>query len=76
MRIDMSEPARNDARFARPPYLSGVELVSVEYSERTFPEHSHAAWVVGAIMTGCEALTVGGTTYEVQTGQVLRLHPD
>ncbi len=72
----MSEPARNDARFARPPYLSGVELVSVEYSERTFPEHSHAEWVVGAIMTGCEALTVGGKTYEVQTGQVLRLHPD
>ncbi len=72
----MSEPARNDARFARPPYLSGVELVSVEYSERAFPEHSHAEWVVGAIMTGCEALAVGGKTYEVQTGQVLRLHPD
>lgn len=72
----MSEAARDAVRFSRPSRLPGVELVSVEYRERAFPEHSHAEWVVGAVMTGSEALVVGGSTHDVRAGQVLRLHPD
>lgn len=72
----MSETTRDEARFSRPSSLPGVELVSVEYRERAFPEHSHAEWVVGAVMTGSEALTVRGVAHAVGAGQVLRLHPD
>jgi AraC-like DNA-binding protein len=72
----MSETARDEARFSRPCYLPGVELVSVEYRERAFPEHSHGEWVIGAVMTGSESLVVGGRTHSVGAGEVLRLHPD
>jgi AraC-like DNA-binding protein len=72
----MSETGPDKAWFSRPSCLTGVELVSVEYSERAFPEHSHSEWVVGAVMTGSEALVVGGTTHVVGAGQVLRLNPD
>jgi AraC-like DNA-binding protein len=72
----MSETTRDEARFSRPSFLPGVELVSVAYHERAFPEHSHSEWVVGAVMTGSEVLVVGDMTHAVSTGQVLRLHPD
>lgn len=72
----MSEPARDEARFTRPWFLPGVELVSVTYRERSFPEHSHAEWVFGAILSGAEKLVVNGIAHVVNAGQILRLHPD
>ena len=62
--------------FHRPPRLSGVELVSVCYRERSFPEHSHDEYVVGAVVGGAELLSVAGRSHRVATGDVLQLHPD
>jgi AraC-like DNA-binding protein len=62
--------------FYRPPLLAGVELVSVCYRERSFPEHSHAEYVVGAVAAGAEVLTVGRRSHRVDPRHVLQLHPD
>ncbi|MBD8638682.1 AraC family transcriptional regulator [Sphingomonas sp. CFBP 13733] len=73
----MSEPSMSDSvRFYRPRLMPGVELVSVCYRERSFPEHSHSEYVVGAVVAGAETLTVAGPSNRVDTGNVLRLHPD
>ncbi len=73
----MSEITTADSvRFHRPRSISGVELVSVCYRNRSFPEHSHAEYVLGAVMTGAETLTVAGRPHRVDAGSVLRLHPD
>ena len=57
----MSETVVPDSvRFHRPRLISGVELVSVCYRERSFPEHSHGEYVFGAVVAGAETLTVAG----------------
>lgn len=66
----------DSVRFYRPPLMPGVELVSVRYRERSFPDHSHSEYVIGAIVAGAERLTVAGRSYRVDTGNVLLLHPD
>jgi AraC-like DNA-binding protein len=68
------EPDR--AQFWRPRFLPGVELVSVAYRDRSFPEHSHAEYVIGAVSEGAEALKVEGVAHHVSAGAVLRLHPE
>ncbi len=67
---------RDEARFSRPRHLPGVELVTVSYRDRSFPEHSHAEYVVGSIVTGAETLVVRGQPHVASAGDVLRLHPD
>lgn len=69
-------PPGDTACFSRPRHLPGVELVSVAYRDRSFPEHSHAETVVGAVIEGAETLAVGGRAHVAATGDVLRLHPD
>lgn len=72
----MSETVTSDsARFHRPQLLPGVELVSVCYRERSFPEHSHDEYVVGTVVSGAETLAVAGQSHRVDAGSVLRLHP-
>jgi AraC-like DNA-binding protein len=72
----MSKPSRTDqATFCRARFLPEVELVSVAYRDRVFPEHSHEEVVIGAITAGAETLTVRGRPHLVGTGSVLRLHP-
>lgn len=66
----------DSVRFHRPRLMPGVELVSVCYRERSFPEHSHSEYVVGAVVAGAETLTVAGRSHRVSTGNVLRLHPN
>ncbi len=68
------EPDR--AQFWRPRFLPGVELVSVAYRDRSFPEHSHAEYVIGAVSEGAEALKVEGVAHHVSAGAALRLHPE
>jgi AraC-like DNA-binding protein len=73
----MSETITSDSvRFHRPRLIPGVELVSVCYRERSFPEHSHSEYVVGAVVAGAETLAVAGRSHRVDTGNVLRLHPN
>jgi AraC-like DNA-binding protein len=73
----MSEIVTSDSvRFHRPRLMSGIELVSVCYRERSFPEHSHGEYVVGAVVTGAETLTIAGRSQRVDAGTVLQLHPD
>lgn len=73
----MTETITSDSvRFYRPRLMPCVELVSVCYRERSFPEHSHSEYVVGAVVAGAETLTVAGRSHRVDTGSVLRLHPD
>lgn len=73
----MTETVTSDSvRFHRPRLMPGVELVSVCYRERSFPEHSHGEYVVGAVVAGAETLTVAGRSHRVDAGSVLRLHPD
>jgi AraC-like DNA-binding protein len=67
---------QDDARFSRPRHFPGVELVSVAYRDRSFPEHSHAEVVIGAVVTGAETLVVRGKPHIASTGTVLRLHAD
>lgn len=69
-------PDKDDARFVRPRHLPGVELVTVSYRDRTFPEHSHAEYVVGTVIAGAEVLAVRGQPHVAAAGSVLRLHPD
>jgi AraC-like DNA-binding protein len=72
----MSKPSRTDqAIFCRARYLPEVELVSVAYRDRVFPEHSHEEVVIGAIIAGAETLTVRGQPHLASAGSVLRLHP-
>lgn len=70
-----SSPGTGRARFSRPRYLPGVELVSVSYRDRSFREHSHEEYVIGAVTAGAETLTVQGTPHLADAGSVLRLHP-
>ena len=73
----MTDTITSDSvRFHRPRLMPAVELVSVCYRERSFPEHSHSEYVVGAVVAGAETLTVAGRSHRVDTGKVLRLHPD
>lgn len=62
-------------QFCRPRHLPGVELVSVAYRDRQFPEHHHDEFVIGAITAGAEMLTVAGRSYLADRGSVLRLRP-
>ena len=64
-----------DVRFHRPRFLPGVELVSVAYAGRRFPEHSHEEYVIGAVTTGAETLTVGRNQHVADVGTVLCLNP-
>jgi AraC-like DNA-binding protein len=66
---------RDRARFVRPRFLPGVELVSVAYRDRVFPTHMHPEYVVGTVVSGAEELRVGGAEHVVGAGDVLRLHP-
>jgi AraC-like DNA-binding protein len=73
----MTRAATSDSvRFYRPQLIPGVELVSVCYRERSFPEHSHSEYVFGAVVAGAETLTVAGRSHRVGAGSALRLHPD
>ena len=73
----MTKAATSDSvRFYRPRLMPGVELVSVCYRERRFPEHSHGEYVVGAVVAGAETLTVAGRSHRVDAGSVLWLRPD
>lgn len=56
--------------------MPGVELVSACYRERSFPENSHSEYVVGAVVSGAETLTVAGFSHRVGAGGVLLLDPD
>lgn len=67
---------RDQARFVRPAHLPGVELVSVSYRRRRFPVHTHAEFVVGAVVGGAETLSVDGKRHVVSAGASLFLHPD
>lgn len=66
---------RDEARFSRPRHLTGVELVEVAYRHRSFPQHSHAEYVVGVVTAGAEILTVREHPHLAAAGSVLRLHP-
>ena len=73
----MTKASTSDSvRFYRPRRMPGVELVSVCYRERSFPEHSHGEYVFGAVVAGAETLTVAGQSHQVDAGSVLRLHPN
>lgn len=72
MSVDCSA---DGARFYRPRFLPGVELVSVAYNGRRFPEHSHEEYVIGAVTTGAEMLAVGRNQHIADVGTVLRLNP-
>jgi AraC-like DNA-binding protein len=72
--MSVDRPA-DGARFYRPRFLPGVELVSVAYSGRRFPEHSHQEYVIGAVTTGAEMLAVGRNQHIADAGTVLRLNP-
>jgi len=63
------------ARFSRPRFLPGTELVSVAYRDRAFPVHIHPEYVVGTVTAGAEMLEAGGRRHIVAAGDVLRLHP-
>lgn len=63
------------ARFCRAAHVPEVELVSVAHRERRFPEHLHDEFVIGAITSGAEELTVGGRVHHAPHGSVLRLGP-
>lgn len=65
----------DEVAFARARHVPEVELVSVAYRNRAFPEHAHDEYVIGAVTAGAELLTVGGKTWLADTGSVLRLHP-
>lgn len=63
------------AQFYRPSFLPGVELVSVAYDNRRFPVHTHEEYVIGAVTSGAEALTVGRHQHIADVGTVLLLNP-
>lgn len=65
----------DDVRFCRPRHLPGLELVSVAYRDRRFPEHSHPEVVIGAVTAGAERLTIEGREHIVGAGTVLRVQP-
>ena len=65
----------DQAQFSRARHLPEVELVSVAYRDRNFPEHRHEEFVIGAVMAGSETLTVGSATHVASAGSVLRLRP-
>jgi len=65
----------DDVQFCRPRHLPEVELVSVAYRDRRFPEHHHDEFVIGAITAGAEELTLGRHVHLADRGSVLRLRP-
>lgn len=55
--------------------MPDLELVSVAYHDRSFPEHRHEEFVIGAITGGAESLTTDGTQHVAAAGAVLHLLP-
>lgn len=72
----MDSPVSDTARFVRPRHLPGVELVETAYRNRSFPLHSHAEYVIGAIVAGAEALKVRGEAHLLPAGGTLFLQPN
>lgn len=66
----------DQVEFHRPRHLPGLELVRATYKVRSFPTHSHAEYVIGAVVAGAERLTVSGQEMIVRAGSSLCLHPD
>ncbi len=56
-------------------HLPGAELVSVAYRDRSFPEHRHEEFVIGAVTAGAETLTVRGVPHLAAAGATLLLKP-
>ena len=73
--MGVENPSRGDARFIRPQFLPGVELVSVAYRGRSFRIHTHAEYVLGAVVGGAEVLNVGNQDHLADAGSTLFLHP-
>lgn len=73
-RVNATSPS-DHVEFRRSRHLPGVELVSVAYRDRRFPEHRHDEVVIGAITAGAETLTVGRTAHVADVGSVLCLRP-
>lgn len=61
--------------FMRPRHVPGLELVSASYAGRSFPTHAHPEYVVGAITSGSERLTVGRRNAVLTAGDTLFLQP-
>ena len=71
----MAQPQIDRVTFCRPRYLPGLELVDATYTRRSFPIHSHAEYVIGAVVAGAERLTLSGNDVVLRVGSSLCLNP-
>jgi len=64
------------ARHWRHPGLPGVDLLRARYVGKTFPLHTHEAFVVAAVSQGVEAFRHRGTVEQVGPGALALINPD
>lgn len=64
------------ARFWQHPQLPGVDLLHARYVRKTFPQHTHAAYVIAAVSEGVEAFHLGGGEHQTGPGALALINPD
>jgi AraC-like DNA-binding protein len=53
----------------------GVQAITAHYATHVFPNHAHAEYVVGAVVSGAKASRLGSRTLVAGAGQMMLLNP-
>ena len=81
----LSEPVEGQSSAARPrrgarsrlrQLAPGVEFVTCECTDFSFPEHVHEGYTIGRVIAGREVLSAGGCDERAGPGTLYYVHPD
>lgn len=64
------------ARFWREPHYDGLECLSASFRTHVYERHTHATYVIGCIVAGCERFEVAGVNHAARPGHLCFINPD
>jgi len=64
------------ARFWREAHYDGLECLSASFRTHIYERHTHATYVIGCIVAGCERFEVAGVHYAARPGHLCFINPD
>jgi len=70
------ESPQDAAEFRRPAHRAGVELYRAHIVRYAFEPHTHDAYGLGAIETGCERFRYRGGDHLAPAGSLVMMNPD
>jgi AraC-like DNA-binding protein len=68
--------AGDRVKFWRPPRVPGLECLRARFRKHAYAPHAHDTYVVGAIVSGVEAIRYRGTRLTAPAGSVVAINPD